>query len=69
MTEAHGASFPVTSTVTLNWQPDADLKLVPINDELSSHALISAEDNSRVRVKPVSESWPASEVKTVLKDG
>jgi hypothetical protein len=61
--------FPGDLDVTLNWQPDADLELVPINDELSSHALISAEDNSRVRVKPVSESWPASEVKTVLKDG
>ena len=61
--------FPGDLDVTLNWQPDADLKLVRINDELSSHALISTEDNSRVRVKPVSEGWPASEVKTVLKDG
>jgi hypothetical protein len=38
--------FPGDLDVTLNWQPDADLKLVRINDELSSHALISAEDNS-----------------------
>ncbi len=64
----HGTAwsiFPGDLDVTLNWQPDADLKLVRI----SSHALISAKDNSRVRVKPVSESWPGNEVKTASKDG
>ena len=48
--------FPGDLDVTLNWQPDADLKLVQIDDDLSSHALISTSDNSRVRVIPASET-------------
>jgi hypothetical protein len=61
--------FPGDLDVTLNWKPDVDLKLVRINDEVSSHALISESDNSRVRVIPTNESWPTKEVKAILKDG
>ena len=60
--------FPGDLDVTLNWKPDVDLKLVRINDDTCSHALISDSDNSRVRVIPMSESWP-TKVKTILKDG
>ena len=45
------------------------LKLVLIEDEVSSHALISENDNSRVRVIPASENWPVQEVRTILRDG
>ena len=61
--------FPGDLDVTLNWQPDADLKVVRIDDDVSSHALISASDNSRVRVIPASENWPVSDVRIILKDG
>jgi hypothetical protein len=62
--------FPGDIAVTLNWEPDAELKLVRIIvDELSSHALVSEGDNSRVRVKPAGGSWPAGEVKAALKGG
>jgi hypothetical protein len=61
--------FPGDLDVTLNWQPDTDLKLVRIEDEVSSHALVSAGDNSSVRVLPVGEKWPVKEVKRILKDG
>jgi hypothetical protein len=61
--------FPGDLDVTLNWQPDADLKLVRINDNVSSHALVSESDNSRVRVIPENEQWPVGEVKSILKDG
>jgi hypothetical protein len=61
--------FPGDLDVTLNWRPDTDLKLVHIDDDISSHALISLGDNSRVRVLPKSESWPLKEVKTMLKEG
>jgi hypothetical protein len=61
--------FPGDLDVTLNWRPDTDLKLVHIDDEISSHALISMGDNSRVRVLPLSENWPVTAVKTMLKDG
>ena len=39
--------FPVDLDVTLNWHPDAELKLVLIADEVSSHALISERQQPR----------------------
>jgi hypothetical protein len=60
--------FPGDLDVTLSWRPDTDLKLVHIDDTISSHALISS-DNKRVRVLAISENWPVNDVKTVLKDG
>ena len=56
--------FPGDLDVTLNWQP-----VVLIEDEVSSHALISENDNSRVRVIPASKNWPVQEVRTILRDG
>jgi hypothetical protein len=61
--------FPGDIDVTLNWKPGVDLKLVHIDDEISSHALISEIDNSRVRILPTSENWPVQAVKTMLRDG
>ena len=61
--------FPGDLDVTLSWQPNTDLKLVRIEDDASSHALISAADNSRVRVLPIDESWQVKEVKGILKEG
>jgi hypothetical protein len=60
--------FPGDLDVTLNWQPDTDLKLVRIDDPTSSHALVSGNDNSSVRVIPVGEKWPIAQVRIVLKD-
>jgi hypothetical protein len=54
--------------VTLNWQPDADLKVVRIVDKVSSHALVSSADNSRVRVLPEGEDWPVNQVKGMLRE-
>jgi hypothetical protein len=61
--------FPGDIDVTLSWRPDTDLKLVHIDDEISSHALISSGDNSRVRILPIAEKWPVKEVTIMLKDG
>ena len=61
--------FPGDLDVTLNWQPGTDLKLVRIEDEVSSHSLVSADDNSSVRVLPLGEQWPVKQVKGILKEG
>jgi hypothetical protein len=61
--------FPGDLDVTLNWRPETDLKLVHIDDEVSSHALISVDDNSRVRVLSTAENWPVKDVGTQLKNG
>jgi hypothetical protein len=44
--------FPGDIDLTLNWQTDVELKLVRVDDEASSHALVSLADNSSVRVLP-----------------
>jgi hypothetical protein len=53
----------------MNWRPDTDLKLVRIDDEISSHALVSAGDNTSVRVTPAGQQWPVKLVRGMLKDG
>ena len=61
--------YPGDLDVTLNWQPDTELKLVRIDNEASSHALVSLSDNSSVRVLPEDAAWPVGEVKDVLREG
>jgi hypothetical protein len=61
--------FPGDLDVPLNWRPDTDLKLVRINDKVSSHALVSADDNSSARVIPAGEQWAVKTVRGILKDG
>lgn len=58
--------YPGDVDVTLNWQPEVNLKLVHIEGELSSHALISSDDNSRVRVRPLGDKWPVGLLKEKL---
>ena len=61
--------FPGDIDLTLNWQPDDELKLVNIDDVASSHALISLADNSSVRVLAVNERWSVNNVKDILREG
>jgi hypothetical protein len=61
--------FPGDLDVTLNWRPETDLTLVPIDDEVCSHALISGGDNSCVKVLPAGEKWSQREVKAKLQEG
>jgi hypothetical protein len=61
--------FPGDLDVTLNWKPETDLKVVLIDDEISTHALINTTDNSRVRVLPVHENWPVGQVRSMLRHG
>ena len=61
--------FPGDLDVTLNWQPEDELKLVRIDDEASSHALVSLSDNSSVRVLPVDEKWSVKDVQDILGEG
>jgi hypothetical protein len=61
--------FPGDIDHTLTWLPTSELRLFEINDGLASHALINADDGTRVRVRPQGERWPLEEVKDVLKQG
>ena len=59
--------FPGDLDLNLNWKPETDHAVVPIDDEVSSHALI--REGGKVRVISAGESWPVPEVKSVLKNG
>ena len=61
--------FPGDLAMTLNWQPESDLNIVRIVDDVASHALVSATDNSRVRVIAANEDWPVGDIKETLKRG
>ena len=61
--------YPGDLDVTLHWQPADELKLVRIDNDASSHALISSSDNSRVRVLPADQQWSVRDVKSRLGEG
>ncbi len=61
--------FPGDLATTLSWKPETDLHLEPSGDRVSSHVLVNATDNSRVRVIAADGTWVDGEVKNVLKDG
>lgn len=61
--------FPGDLDITLHWGPDTDVRVEQVEEEISSHALVSVADNARVRVIPATKEWPVREVKKVLKEG
>jgi hypothetical protein len=61
--------FPGDLDVTLHWEPETQLRVDPITHDICSHALVSAEGKSRVRVIPADQEWPVREVKKALKEG
>lgn len=61
--------FPGDLAATLGWKPETELHLEQTSDRVSSHVLVNAVDQSRVRVIALGEVWPDGEVKCVLKDG
>jgi hypothetical protein len=42
--------FPGDLDLTLSWKPETDLELIDLDEDVSSHALVSTADKSRVRV-------------------
>jgi hypothetical protein len=60
--------FPADIDVTLHWDPDTDLGIELIDDEISSHAVVDASGGTRVRVIPADKEWPVREARRGLKD-
>jgi hypothetical protein len=50
--------FPADIDITLHWKPETILKLVQIDDDVSGQALVREDDEGRVRVRPLGQSWP-----------
>jgi len=61
--------WPEDLRKALGWQPTTALRVVEIEDEFCSHALVNAADKSRTRVIAASRTWPVEEVRKSLKGG
>jgi hypothetical protein len=61
--------FPGDLDETLGWTPETELSLERSGDRVSSHVLVNAKDQSRVRVIAAGETWPVGAVRNVLKEG
>jgi hypothetical protein len=48
-------------------RPETELNVLPVDDDFCSHMLSS--DCGSVRVIRAGEQWPASRVKSILKEG
>ena len=59
--------FPGDLDLTLNWKPETEIVVMPVDDHLSSHVLVGGD--AKVRVIAAGESWPVREVKSALKEG
>ena len=59
--------FPGDLAVTLHWLPETELRLFEINDQIASHALISCNDGTRVRVRRQGDGWPVAKVRDALR--
>jgi hypothetical protein len=59
--------FPGDLDLTLDWQPETDLIVMPSDDEIGSHMLVGG--GVKLHVIGSEENWALREVKSVLKDG
>jgi hypothetical protein len=59
--------FPGDLDLTLNWRPETELAIVPVEDEVCPQALLGGD--ALVRVIRAGEPWPVPEVKSALREG
>jgi hypothetical protein len=59
--------WPEDASNALGWQRNTGLRVVEIDDEFCSHALVNPGDKSRTRVIEASRAWPVEEVRKSLK--
>ena len=59
--------WPADIAATLGWLPTTELEIARSDDELCSHVLVNAADNSKVRVIPASENWPVEVTRQTLR--
>lgn len=59
--------WPGDIAVTLQWLPTTSLRVVEIDDEFCSHALIDEARGAHVRAIKATESWSIEQVRLALK--
>ena len=61
--------WPGDIAATLQWLPTTDLRVLAIDDEFCSHALVAQTVGSPVGVVEADADWPAEQVRRYLKQG
>lgn len=61
--------WPADLVMTLGWTPEAEIEVLPVEDEFCSHVLVNQSDRSRVRVIDASNDWPVEKVRKSLRAG
>jgi len=59
--------FPADIDLTLGWKPETELKLVKIDDDVSSHVLVSK--SGPVRVIRFGTTWRVKKIRSMLRGG
>jgi hypothetical protein len=59
--------FPGDIDLTLNWKPETDLVIIPVEDEVSSHALVG--EGAKVRDDCRGRELAGTRGQYALKDG
>jgi hypothetical protein len=67
--ESRWRIWPGDLAATLDWLPTTELRVLTIDDEFCSHALVDQADGSRVGVIKADADWPAEQVRRFLKQG
>ena len=61
--------WPEDMRNALGWQPATALRVVEIDHQFCSHALVNPADKSRTRAIAAHRAWPVEEVRESLKNG
>ena len=61
--------WPGDLATTLGWTPEAEIEVLPIEDEFCSHVLVDRSDGSRVRATDASSDWPVEKLRKSLRGG
>jgi hypothetical protein len=54
---------------TLGWTSEAEIEVLPIDEEFCSHILVDHTDGSRVRAIEASNDWPLEKLRHSLRNG
>jgi hypothetical protein len=61
--------WPGDLATTLGWTPEAEIEVLPIEDEFCTHVLVDKSDGSRVRAIDARNDFPAEKLRKALRRG
>ena len=61
--------WPGDLATTLGWTSEAEIEVLPIEDEFCSHVLVDQSKGARVRAIEASSDWPIEKLRKSLGRG